>query len=291
MRTVTIVGAGRVGGALAIALSKFGYRVTTLVVRDTRIPAQVRELLPRDAAVIESTDFRAIESEVLFVTTRDSQIESVANWLGTLETTSRERFAFHASGALSSEILGPLQSVGWRTASVHPLISIAEPVDGSEELEGAFFGIEGEASDEAAELVKAIGGRPFTLDTETKPLYHAAAVVACGHLAALVEISQRMLGACGLAEDEAREVLFPLVLSTVRNLEGRDPAEVLTGPFARADVETIKGHLNKIERLADEDIEKVYRVLGGISTEMAERAGGDKDKLMDIRKMILLDKT
>jgi len=292
MRTVTIVGIGRVGGAFAIALSRAGFEVTHLVSKNTEAARHFRSNLLGNPVVCSLSELQILESDILFVTTQDSQIHPVAKRLAVIPAP-HAGIAFHASGALASLELSPLAEAGWRTGSLHPLVSISDPKRGAESLNGTYFAVEGEkhAVRSATEIVKALGGKPFEIRTDQKVLYHAAAVVACGHLVALIETSQRMLSRCGVDRETSQKVLIPLIESTVTNLRENSPAEALTGPFARADVATVRRHLQKIEEIADEDVDGVYRLLGLISTDISASKGADPAKIQAIRDAIKLDKS
>lgn len=292
MRTVTIIGVGRVGGALAVALSNAEYRVEHLVTTNLALTQEFASELSGDPVITDLQGLNRITSEILFVTTQDSKIAPIAARLAEIPSEAGG-FAFHASGALSRKELVSLESTGWNTGSLHPLVSISDPVRGSESFKNAYFAVEGEPATlkVATSIVLALGGKSFEVETDSKTLYHAAAVVACGHLVALIETSRKMLSLCGLDEETARTVIHPLVESTVANLAEYSPGEALTGPFARADVETVQRHIQKLAEIADEDIERVYRLLGGISLEIADRHGADHDRITEIQKMILLDKS
>jgi predicted short-subunit dehydrogenase-like oxidoreductase (DUF2520 family) len=100
----------------------------------------------------------------------------------------------------------------------------------------------------AEEIVGKLGGKSFSVAAEYKPLYHAAAVTACGHLVALIDAAVRDVDEMRFGEKDARTILTPLIKSTVSNLESQTTAEALTGTFARADVETLRRHLEILQR-------------------------------------------
>ena len=77
--------------------------------------------------------------------------------------------------------------------------------------------------------------RPFELDDQHRPLYHAAAVTACGHLVALLEASARMMESAGLE----RGYLLPLMVQTIENWE-RQGVPAMTGPVVRRDDATLE---------------------------------------------------
>jgi predicted short-subunit dehydrogenase-like oxidoreductase (DUF2520 family) len=77
-----------------------------------------------------------------------------------------------------------------------------------------------------------------------------------------------MLSECGITRTTARNILLPLIASTVRNLETKDPAQALTGTFSRGDLETVKRHLAALKRKPD--ALELYRLLGKRSLKLTK---------------------
>ena len=100
----------------------------------------------------------------------------------------------------------------------------------------------------ARAIVRDLGGKSFSIRSEDKPLYHAAAVMSAGNVVALFDVALEMLVQCGLTRPAAQRILLPLIASTVRNLETKDPVDALTGTFSRGDVETVKRHLKALSK-------------------------------------------
>ncbi len=116
---------------------------------------------------------------------------------------------------------------------------------------------------------------------------HIFPVMASGHLIALLSSAVEMLKTCGLNETKAREILRPLIESTIKNLSSQTFAEALTGPFARADFETIRLHLETLgKNAAPQDLE-TYRQLGLRSLHLAEEQGADKENLAKIGDLMI----
>jgi predicted short-subunit dehydrogenase-like oxidoreductase (DUF2520 family) len=185
-------------------------------------------------------------ADLLIIATPDDQISAVAKTLAGVEFDTRKKpIALHTSGALSSVVLGPLARSGWSTGSIHPLVSVSDPVQGASSFSGAFWCIEGDAKAmrAAKTVVKDLEGRTFTVPAEAKPLYHAAAVMTSGNVVALFAIAIDMLHECGLTRREAKRVLLPLLQSATHNLIDLDPSRSLTGTFSRGDIATVERHL------------------------------------------------
>lgn len=288
---ISIIGAGRLGGALAIALSKKDFTIENLVARNSDAAEKIAGFIKSKPNILAPEELFKITSELIFITTQDSEIETVARKLK--ENLSHQPFVFHTSGALSSEILGELKSVGCRVGSIHPLVSISDSIRGASKFADAYFCVEGdaEAVEVGREIVGKLGGNPFSIETKYKTLYHASAVAACGHLVALVDAAIEMLSKCGLNETEARKTLLPLIKSTVENLETQTTSESLTGTFARADVATFEKHLETLQRNVSAEILEIYLLLGARSVHLAEKQGADKANLAEISDKLLLAKT
>jgi predicted short-subunit dehydrogenase-like oxidoreductase (DUF2520 family) len=287
---ISIIGAGRLGGALAIALSKKNYTIENLVARNLETARNIAEIITPKPVILEVKELSKITSDIIFITTQDAEIGSVAQLLE--ENLSHKPFVFHTSGALSSEILDELKAIGCRIGSIHPLISVSDSLRGAERFANAYFCVEGdtEAVEIGREIVGNLGGNSFAVETKYKTLYHASAVTACGHLVALVDAAIEMLTKCGLNETDARQTLLPLIKSTVENLETQTTAESLTGTFARADVATFEKHLETLQKNVSAEIMEIYLLLGARSVQLAEKRGADKANLAKISDKLLLAK-
>ncbi len=287
-RSVAVVGAGRLGTALALALGRCGYEVRALVslkaghARRAAKRAGVRTL----ALGVEELE-RLPAAALLFITTPDDAVEETARLLSST-LISDGGVVLHASGALSSEVLAPLRKGGRAVGSVHPLASVSDAASGAESLRRAFYCVEGDARAvrAARRLVRDLGGEAFTVSPEDKALYHAAAVMTAGHVVALFDVALDTLKRCGLPEPRARKILLPLLRSVADNLARQTPARALTGSFARADIETVRKHLRALAGLEDADALAVYKLLGAHSLRLAESGGADPDAVERVRRAL-----
>lgn len=265
MQSVSIVGLGRAGGALAIALQRAGVPILQLIYR---AEAPVEGWIDTQKLVaIESVG--SIDSDIVIVATADQDIGSTADALAQIEKLPR--VALHLSGSLSSDELISLKEKNVAVGSMHPLVSISDAERGSERFSGAYFCVEGDvvAADAAIRLVETLGGNYFSIETQLKPLYHASAVMASGNVTALFDAAIEMLSECGLTRDRAHRILFPLLQSTVSNLADRSPEQALTGPFVRGDVAALERHLDAFEGTIDEEIRSIYLDLAERSVRLA----------------------
>ncbi|PYS99123.1 MAG: hypothetical protein DMF63_13725 [Acidobacteria bacterium] len=291
MHSVSIIGVGRIGGALAIALSRRGFVIDTLFHRDDSTVNRVRSLLPSTTEfAILSADANPIESDIVIIATADPDIEVVAESLAGILTPGR--VVLHTSGSLSSDVLRSLSAAGHSTGSMHPLISISDAVTGSENFQGAYFCIEGNepAVSVAHSIAEELGGHTFSIPSDRKTLYHAAAVTACGHVVALIDVAIEMLSKCGIEKQHAQEILRPLIGSTISNLESLAPQKALTGSFARLDASAVERHVSAIKSEMSPDVLDVYLLLGERSLELAASNDPDPEKLKRLRDLISIAK-
>lgn len=288
--TVSIIGAGRLGTALARALANRGYTIEALVARHKARSRHAAELSGTNALALTSTQLGQLpHSDLLLITTPDDAIAATSRRLAqSFQAQQSGRTVLHASGALSSDILQDLRGVGFATGSLHPLVSVNEAVHGAESLSRAFYCVEGEraAARLARKVVRDLGAQSFTVRAEDKALYHAAAVMASGHAVALFDIAAEMLALCGLGEKRARAVLLPLLRSTMENLAQRTPSRALTGTFARADLGVMRRHLDSIRSRASTEALAAYVLLGRRSLRLAAENQTNAAALKEMARLL-----
>ena len=285
-----MIGVGNIGGALAIALSRAGHSISQLVTNKRNVDTRVRTRLPANSNVCMIGRLNAIEAEFVFITTQDPVIKIVANDISRLVRSGQT--VFHTSGSLSSDVLKVLAQRGCEIASVHPLASISDPVRGSKQFAGTYFCVEGskKGAKVGRKLVRDVGGRPFTIETSMKPLYHAAAVMTAGHVTALFDSAVEILMKCGVRRDEAAKIFFPLIDSTVQNLAHQAPEEALTGSFARLDLDAFERHVKLLRRHLPHNFVELYLLLGTRSLDLVERRSGRNTMTREFRKRISMAK-
>jgi len=298
--TVSIIGAGRLGTALAIALDKRGYVLEALVARRVSHARAASRLLSRKPSCLSADRLaRLPNSQLTLIATPDDAIEAVAAKLAEQSAPAaakreagagdrRKRTVLHTSGALSSAILASLAAAGFQTGSLHPLVSISDARSGAESLSSAFICLEGDqaAMKVAKRIVKDLGARSFSVESSHKALYHAAAVMSSGHVTALFDVAIQMLIECGLSEANARRVLLPLLESTWKNLITSDPSGALTGTFARGDEATVRKHLAALSAAQDADALSAYQLLGKRSLKLLAQLGGDPTLIKRISALL-----
>jgi predicted short-subunit dehydrogenase-like oxidoreductase (DUF2520 family) len=286
MRSLSIIGAGRVGSALAISLPSDQFEVRNLIFRGGGHLDAVRPALNRGINVVAADEFEGGEEDILIFAVQDTNIRTAADWAA--GNFDRVKCAFHTSGAHQSSLLDSLKINGAAVGSIHPLVSISDPTLGRDLFRGTYFCIEGEneAVITAKQIVEGLGGIPFAIDSAFKTLYHAAAVTACGHLVALLDTSFEMMNICGLEREEAKRILLPLVTSTIGNISRQETAKAMTGTFARADLETFSKHVAAINEHCSEEIMEIYLLLGERALQLAAEQGTSPDRVESMRSKV-----
>jgi predicted short-subunit dehydrogenase-like oxidoreductase (DUF2520 family) len=287
--SVTVVGAGRLGTALARALDACGYDVRALIARTS---ASARRSASRAGVKSVALGVGRVgelaRADVLFISTPDDAVAETAERIAALPRVLA-RVVLHTSGALSSDALAPLRARGYKVGSMHPLVAVSDTEAGAESLRRAFYCVEGDAAAvrAARRVVRDLGGRSFSVRARDKALYHASALMTAGHTVALFDIAAALLARCGLSQSEARRVLFPLLVSAVENLSRQTPERALTGTFARADAETVRKHLAALRETGDTEALLTYALLGGRSLRLAARQGdADAARLKEIARLL-----
>lgn len=288
--SLSIIGSGRLGTALAIALSSAGYGIEAVVTRRPGRAKKAAALVGSATSALTANELDLLPpSRIVLIATPDDEIANVAQRLaGTQQNPVKGRTVLHTSGALSSDVLKPLAGIGFQVGSLHPLVSVSDPRTGPANLRGAFYCVEGQsaAARAARTIVRDLKGRSFSISSSNKPLYHAAAVMASGHVVALFDLAAEMLVQCGLNSGKARQVLLPLLESTVNNLLKSDPASALTGTFARGDFATVQRHLQALSQKKLSRALEVYKILGAQSLKLAASNSIDAELLVRARRAL-----
>lgn len=279
-----IVGAGRVGQTVGRALRRHGYRVVCVVTRSARSARAAARFIGagRPLSSLKSGIAQIGEAGIVLIGTPDREIAAVARALARLEAGWRGKLVLHASGALSSRELIPLEEQGAVVGSFHPFYPFPRSL--REFPRGVIFGVEGDrrAVRQAARLARALGGRPVEIAAEAKSLYHAGGVLADGHLMTLVDLGTRLLVRAGVPREHALPALLPLARGTLENYARRG-AKSLTGPLKRGDAETIWHHLVALKSVPPH-YRDAYLALARVGVDLYRRDRGRRTK--ELRQLL-----
>lgn len=265
-KTVSIIGAGRVGRELGRRLQLLGWRVGAVV---TRTPASARAAVKWIGAGSAQTALsrEALNSDLLLIAVPDRAIADVATKLvGFVGAAPRVRpqragdkgrhaglplrgvVVLHTSGSLSHEGLAPLAKTGAAIGAMHPMQTFGRA--GKPDFAGTVFGLDGDARAVrvAGRIARALGGTPVEIDPRKKAAYHCAGGFAAQHILAVLETGVKLLTDSGLTRKQAVRSLTKMAHQTLNNLEQHGPAASWSGPVARGDFSTIARHIKVLKR-------------------------------------------
>lgn len=270
--SVSLIGPGRLGIALAMALESAGYQIVSLVGRNRQKLRKPSQLLDVSCQLLVAKELeKGRLGDLIIISVPDDQIVTVAGDLARIKGKGHPT-VLHTSGALSSKVFASLAANGWHTGSIHPLASVSDPAGGVEALRRAYWCVEGDAVGirVAKQVVRDLGARSFSLKSEDKPLYHAAAVMTSGNATALFDVALEMLERCGISRRNGQKMLAPLLASNTLNLSRSAPEDALTGTFARGDLATVRMHLSALKGKDLDEALQLYRLLGKRSIELVK---------------------
>ncbi len=286
-----IIGCGKVGTALSRYLAGAGYRPAGFSGRNAASSRLAAEIAGAPSCWYENMEDAARQGDIVFITTPDDTIGAVCGLIAENSGFSDNARVFHCSGALASTVLASAKKRGRaasdaghvRTGSLHPLQSFATVQQKSPEkdpnpFEKIIMAVEGdaEAVETGVKIAADLGARPFTIRTDGKMLYHAAAVVASNYLVTLMNLAIELMSASGVSRPQAFEILAPLIQGTLANIKAKGIPEALTGPIARGDAGIIEKHLQAISALPGRKAEEIadYYIQNGLETLKIARARG-----------------
>jgi len=269
-RDLAIVGAGRVGTALAVLLQRSGHRVVAVSGRDASRKRAARHL--REVPFVPMLE-AARRAEVVLVGVPDDRILPVCETLASHGAFRGGQWVAHLSGSQPLEVLSPARAAGAGLLSVHPLQTFPDVQAALARIPGAAMAVTAE-DDEGYALGEGIaagaGGRSFRLADERKPLYHAAAVFCSNYLAVVEGIAEGLFARAGIEDPLA--AFAPLAEATFANVMERGPAGALTGPVSRGDAGTVRRNLEALGAEAPEAV-AAYVALAGAAARLATDAG------------------
>lgn len=243
MKSIRVVGDGKLGGALCNALSKMSWRIERPLGRTDDLQSAAHGV------------------DILAITTPDRAIASVARQIEPLEET----LVVHLSGALTLEVLSPHP----RRASMHPLASIPNRELGARRLlDKCSIAVAGDRG--VLKIVEALRANSFEINDDNRALYHATACIAANHVTLIASQIERLSELCGVP----KAAYLNMAKESIDNVLTMGAAQSLTGPASRGDFETINMH---IDVLPIEEKE-LYETLAKATAELAalRNKGGNK---------------
>jgi predicted short-subunit dehydrogenase-like oxidoreductase (DUF2520 family) len=238
-----IVGAGRLGRAMAVGLREAGLAVEGPLGRGARCSS----------------------ADIVLLCVPDAEI---ANAAAAVERRAGGPLVGHCSGATTLELLAPHEAF-----SLHPLMTVpADGAGGTGYLAGASAAIAGStphARGIARQLALHLGLTPIDVADEDRAAYHAAASIASNFLVTLEAAAEQLAASAGVE----RHALVPLVRATVENWAAIGPERALTGPIGRGDEATVERQRAALAERTPELL-PLFDALAEATRELAHQPAG-----------------
>lgn len=266
---VGVIGAGRVGTVLGAALARAGHRVVAAsAVSDTSVQRAER-LLP-EAAIVAPDEVLAA-ADLVLLTVPDDVLPGLVAGLAATDAPLEGRLLAHASGRHGAGVLAPATARGALPLALHPVMTFTGRPDDLDRLAGISFGVTapGPLRTVAEALVIEMGGEPVFIAEENRGLYHAALASGANHLVTLVVQAADLLSEAGVSNPS--RMLGPLLSAALDNALRLGDAG-LTGPVARADADTVAGHIDALREVSPEAL-RAYVALARLTADRALAAG------------------
>ena len=231
-QAVTIVGAGRLGSALARALRAVGVRVT---------------------GPLRRGEADRVDTGVVLLCVPDAEIANAA------AAISSDALVGHCSGATTLDPLAPHERF-----SLHPLLPVTPATASFRGASCAVAGSTPRALAVAESLAARLGMRAFAVADERRALYHAAASASSNYVVTLQWVAERLAAAAGVA----REHMLPLAARAVDEVAALGPRAALTGPIARGDEATVARQRAAVAEHA-RDVLPLWDALADATRELA----------------------
>ncbi len=250
---IVVVGAGRAGTGISLALSQAGFPVLLVSRNAPRRIERIQVLPAGDPALPRGTAVWILAVPDRLVTATAASLAS-GGFLGPSSVVG------HLSGAMPSSVLADPARPSGGLFSAHPLVAFPPPIPPRPMPQGTTVLIEGDGTGTlvAGALFAAAGAEVSGVDPARKPLVHAAAVLSANLAAALVWSAADVLRHAGVPDPLA--VSGRLLQSLADNLGDRPDATALTGPIARGDVATVRSNLSALYQ-QDPSLGRLYRDL------------------------------
>ena len=286
-RTLNIIGCGRVGRTLARLWAQDGaFQIQDVLDSAREKSAAAVAFIGQGHASGAVSELRA--AAVWMLTPPDDQIVACCAALAGGNLLEPGNVVFHCSGALPASELVAAVSRGALVASVHPLKSFADAADAAQTFAGTYCAADGDAAALAVlrPAFERVGAIVSAIDPGFKTVYHAASVIVCNYLTALLEIGVRCYGKAGYTREDALTMMEPLVRETLDNLFKLGTAQSLTGPISRGDDHVVARHLEALGAW-EPHVAAIYRELGAVTVELARAQGKAKPEALTAIERLL----
>ncbi len=241
---IVIIGAGRVGSALSLALDESGHSILKIISRSIK---KAERLAVRTGCAFDSELVIPPETDLVIVAVNDDALFTVLH-----ETEMADNTVIaHTAGSVGLDVFpGDMSNRG----VFYPLQTFT--TGRSYDFSSLPLFIEG-SSDRSREILfsvaSSLSGQVFELDSDIRKYLHLAAVFSCNFVNHMYYAGKEISAMAGMDFS----VLLPLIRETMEKVSDLGPESSQTGPAVRNDKNTIKKHLDLLS--FSPDLQKTYR--------------------------------
>ena len=247
MGSIAIIGTGRLGATLALALHRQGVEIAMVA---NRSAASAQQLAAQLGSCRSVTANEAAQADLVFLTVPDDALAPTAAQL----PWRHGQAVVHCSGATEVSVLQPAADAGAQICGFHPLQIFSDPARALELIAGSSVAIEGPPELEAQlqHLAGLLGMHPIRLPPGARVLYHGGASYAASFLLSMLKEAVAAWRSFGVDEAQALQALLPLAQGTLAAAASKGLSAAVAGPVSRGDAGVIARHLAAFEALGPE---------------------------------------
>jgi predicted short-subunit dehydrogenase-like oxidoreductase (DUF2520 family) len=276
---ICIIGCGRLGLTLALAISKANNPKISIVSAASRTDKSLnyakRILNKYKENILFTKDnlLAASVSNCIFICTPDDKIQQVCEEIST-RSNLKQKSVIYFSGLKKISILDLAKKAGASVACMHPIKSFANVLQSVKTLSGTLYGITYDKEDMNIQavinkLLNLLNGKSIYVEDNKKALYHISACIASNFLVSLIDTAIETGKLLELNPEIFLNGLLNLSEGTLKNIKKVGSKKALTGPIARGDLDTIKEHINSLKELDRNDLLLIYKCLGEKTAKIA----------------------
>jgi pantoate--beta-alanine ligase len=276
---VAVIGPGRVGTALALALPRSTYQVTAVAGRGQ--PALDSFIARLPETTIKPLTKVAADADLVLVCVPDDALAQVVQAVADAGGVRAAHRWVHMSGGYGTEVLEPARLAGAAVAACHPAMTFPDPDHGLQRLPGAAWAVTADSEDDldwARALVNDLGGCPVTVPSHVRTRYQAGLAMGSNATVATVTLARDLLLDAGISDPNA--FLGPLATASAAGAAERGAA-ALTGPVRRGDAGMIRRHLDELRAVRPDAVEP-YEALSRLMLRYARLAGLDDEAVAQV---------
>lgn len=271
----SLIGPGRVGSSISMALTDKGWACKSVVLKSSS-EAQTRKLksLFPEAKIIHQSPLMQDDFKVLLIAVQDHELQKVVTQISGIEHIDwRSKIVLHVSGVKAVEVLSPLKRLGAAIGALHPIAAFANEYQPNAALEIYYdFLGDKDASQTARQITRLLKSKLIHLRSEKqRVLLHIASAMASNSTVIAVRKAEELISNFVDSAD-ARGLMEGLLASTIKNLSVNRGMESLTGPLTRGDIGVIAKHIRVLEN--DKTLLQFYKSWSLLGVELLLK---DKD--------------